>query len=311
MKTFISQLQAAKKLLLEAYREHLLQNAGLQPSTCKDWTFLIGQFLNAQFKPKATQFDWTTVTPLKIWGFFRTQAQSYVPTRLQALATALRSFFRFLYLSGRHPQDLSEAIPRIADPGREELPRYLSEGELNQVLQSVDQRTPAGQREMAVLLCLARLGLRAGEVAHLNLEDVDWRAGVVHLCQTKNRQERLLPLPQDLGRALVRYLRQRPTATACRRVFLSLRDGGPVGSDAITKLARRALHRAAITCERPGAHLFRYTVASHLVQKGASLKAVADWLGHRSLSTTQLYAKVNLPMLRAVAQPWPGPEAKP
>jgi len=173
------------------------------------------------------------------------------------------------------------------------------------------QRTRAGQRELAVLLCLARLGLRAGEVAHLNLEDLDWRAGMVHLRQTKSRRERLLPLPHDLGQALVRYLRPRPPGTACRRVFLSLRDPGPVGTDAISSLARRALKRAAIACPRPGAHVFRYTVASQLVQKGASLKAIADWLGHRSLSSTQLYAKVNLPMLRIVAQPWPALEAQP
>jgi integrase/recombinase XerD len=311
MKTIFSSNQTALEHLLGAYREHLLQTAGVQPSTCQCWIFYVRLFLNAQFKPKATALDLTVLDPTKIWGFFQAQAQSYPPARLQALGTALRSFFRFLSLSGRHPQDLSGAIPRIADPGREELPEYLSEAQLEQVLQAVDTDTVAGQREAAVLGCLARLGLRAGEVAQLNLEDVDWRAGVIHLTRTKGRQERILPLPWDVGQALVRYLRQRPPQTACRRVFLSLQKGGPIGPNAISALAKRALKRAAIACQRPGTHVFRHTVASHLVQKGASLKAVADWLGHRSLSTTQLYAKVNLPMLRAVAQPWPTAEAQP
>jgi site-specific recombinase XerD len=304
-------LQAAIERLLDAYREHLLQTAGVQPSTCQCWTFYVRLFFDAQFKPKAKHLDLTVLDPPKIRGFFQAQAQSYPPARLQALGTALRSFFRFLCLSGRHPQDLSGAVPRIAAPGREDLPAYLSEAQLEQVLQAVDTRTVAGQREAAVLLCLARLGLRAGEVAQLNLEAVDWRAGVVHLTRTKGRRERTLPLPGDVGQALVRYLRQRPTETACRRIFLSLRDGGPIGPDAISALAKAALRRVAIACQRPGAHVFRHTVASHLVQKGASLKAVADWLGHRSLSTTQLYAKVNLPQLRAVAQPWPTAEAQP
>lgn len=280
----------------------------MQPSTCRCWNFYVREFLNAQFKAKTVRLDLGALDPPKIPRFFQEQAQSYPPARLQALGVALRSFFRFLCLSGRHPQDLSGVIPRIADPGREELPAYLSEAQLELVFQAVDGHTVAGQREAAVLLCLARLGLRAGEVAQLNLEDIDWRAGILQITRTKARQDRLLPLPRDLGQALVRYLRQRPPDTVCRRVFLSLRDGGPVGSRAISALAATALKRAAIPWVRPGAHVFRHTVASHLVQKGASLKAVADWLGHHSLTTTQLYAKVNLPMLRAVAQPWPTAE---
>jgi integrase/recombinase XerD len=308
MKTHIPKLQTLIEALLEAYRQHLVQTAGMQTSTCRCWNFYVREFLNAHFKSNALRLDLGALDPPKIWRFFQEQSSLYPPARLQALAVALRSFFRFLCLSGRHPQDLSGAIPRIADPGREELPAYLSETQLERVLGVVDGNTVAGQREAAVLLCLARLGLRAGEVAQLNLEDINWRTGILLVTRTKGRQDRLLPLPRDLGQALVRYLRQRPPDTVCRRVFLSLRDGGPIGSCAISALAAAALKRAAIPDIRPGAHVFRHTVASHLVQKGASLKAVADWLGHRSLTTTQLYAKVNLPMLRAVAQPWPTAE---
>jgi integrase/recombinase XerD len=309
MKTTTPKLQALLEALLEAYRQYLLQTAGMQPSTCRCWSFYVREFLKAHFKSPAVRVDLGALDPPKIRRFFQEQARSYPPARLQALGVALRSFFRFLCLSGRHPQDLSGAIPRIADPGREELPAYLSEAQLEQVFQAVDEHTVAGQRQAAILLCLARLGLRAGEVAQLNLEGIDWPAGILQITRTKGRVDRLLPLPRDLGQALVRYLRQRPPDTDCRRVFLSLRDGGPLGSRTISALAGAALKRAAIPCVRPGAHVFRHTVASHLVQKGASLKAVADWLGHHSLTTTQLYAKVNLPMLRTVAQPWPTAEA--
>ena len=167
MKTNTPKLQALIEALLEAYRQHLLQTAGMQPSTCRCWSFYVREFLKAHFKPKAVRLDLDALDPPKIWRFFQEQAQSYPPARLQALGVALRSFFRFLCLSGRHPQDLSGAIPRIADPGREELPAYLSEAQLELVFQAVDGRTVAGQREAAVLLCLARLGLRAGEVAQL------------------------------------------------------------------------------------------------------------------------------------------------
>lgn len=308
MKTITPKLQADLDAVLEAYRQHLIQTAGVQPATCQCWTFYVRQFLNAPVISQRARLDLGTLALPKIWAFFKEQAHSYPPARMQALATALRSFLRFLCLSGRHSQDMSGAIPRIADPGREELPVYLSEAQLEQVLQTVDCRTVAGQRQAAVLLCLARLGLRAGEVAQLNLEDLDWQASLLRVTRTKGRQDRVLPLPREVGQALVRYLRQRPSGTVCRRVFLALQAPRPVSADTISALAASALQRASIPCLRPGAHVFRHTVASHLVQNGASLKAVADWLGHRSLTTTQIYAKVNLPMLRMVAQPWPNAE---
>jgi integrase/recombinase XerD len=276
MKTITPKLQALIEALLEAYRQHLLQTAGMQPSTCRCWNFYVREFLNAQFKAKAVRLDLGALDAPKIWRFFQEQAQSYPPARLQALGVALRSFFRFLCLSGRHPQDLSGAIPRIADPGREELPAYLSEAQLELVFQAVDEHTVAGQREAAVLLCLARLGLRAGEVAQLNLEDIDWRAGLLQITRTKARQDRLLPLPRDLGQALVRYLRQRPPDTVCRRVFLSLRDGGPVGSRAISALAAAALKRAAIPGVRPGAHVFRHYADRRTMPSGMKAESLDE-----------------------------------
>ena len=119
------------------------------------------------------------------------------------------------------------------------------------------------------------------------------------------RRERELPLPKDVGRAIAAYLRQRPNPSNSRRVFCGVRNTGALSSAAISQVVKRALYQAAIKTSRPGAHLLRRTLASHLVQKGVTLKAVADLLGHRCLETTRLYAKVNFPMLAQVARPWP------
>lgn len=296
--------------LLEDYHDHLINTAGLSPATSKCWIFYTRQFLSLQFKPTSGALDLPSLNASDLGDYFLAQSQHYPTARLQAMGSGLRSFLRFLCLSGRHPEDLSPAIPRIADRGREELPDYLSGAELDRLLHSADPATLAGKRQQAVLLCLARLGLRAGEVAQLTLEDLHWKAATVHLVKTKGRRERCLPLPQDVGQAIVRYLRARPPGGGSRRVFLALSGGGPLSANTISALAVAAFHRASVTRVRPGAHRFRHTVASHLVQNGASLKAVADWLGHQSLSTTAIYAKVNLPMLRSVARPWPRQEVR-
>jgi len=155
---------------------------------------------------------------------------------------------------------------------------------------------------------LATLGLRPGEVADLCLEDLDWRTGVVHLRSRKTGRGATLPLPREAGRALVAYLRHDRPTTESRRVFvqhLGIRRGTPLSSTAISEVVARALRRAHIEAPLAGAYLFRHTLASRLVRKGASLKEVADFLGHRSLDTTTIYAKLDLPALREVALPWP------
>jgi len=306
MKTIAFEAQIS--CLLEDYRSHLTNAAGLAPATCKCWIFYARQFLCAQFKPRGKGLACSALNARSLLDYFCAQSQHYPPARLQAMGSALRSLCRFLCLSGRHPDDLSAAVPRVADPGREDLPDYLSLEELRRLLAAVDSTTPAGRRERAVLLCLAGLGLRAGEVAQLSLEDLHWEEGTLHLARTKGRRERCLPLPQDVGQAVAGYLRHRPAGTASRRVFLRLRDARPLSASAVSALTVKVCQRAGLTRVRPGAHLLRRTVASHLVQQGASLKAVADLLGHRSLDTTQVYAKVNLAMLGAVTLPWPGSE---
>jgi site-specific recombinase XerD len=236
--------------------------------------------------------------------------QSFLPStaRLQSMGSGLRSFCRFLVLSARTTTDLSVGIPRIASGGRPGLPTYLTTQELARLFDSQDSTTPIGRRDQAIVFCLGKLALRAGEVARLCLEDLDWRAGTLRLAQTKGRRERQLPLPAAVGRALARYLRSGRPKTPSRSLFVSAHGGKPLSAESVSRVAGRSLKQAGLPGK--GAHLLRRTVASHLVQQGVSLKAVADLLGHRSLDTTRVYAQVNLPMLRQVMQPWPKEAAR-
>jgi site-specific recombinase XerD len=291
--------------VLKAFQEHLLSKQGLTLRTCGARVFYIREFLEGPLISRRKASRWRGLTPQILLEHVLERSRHDSPQRLQALAGALRSFARFLQLTNRNPLDLTSALPRIASVGRQCLPDHLSPEQLKGLLDSIDTGTASGLRNKAILLCLARLGLRAAEVAGLALEDLRWRSSVVRLRGGKGRRERELPLPKDVGKALAAYLRERPALSNSRHVFRGLLRGGSLSSAAISQVATRALHRAEIHTPRPGAHLLRRTLASHLVQNGVTLKAVADLLGHLCLDTTRLYANVNFPMLAQVARPWP------
>ena len=187
------------------------------------------------------------------------------------------------------------------------LPRHLRAREFTALMASLDTTSPRALRDKAILLCLARLGLRASEVARLQLEDVDWRTGTIHVRTRKTSRGAVLPLPPDLGRALIAYLRRGRPLTQARHLFVlhRMRVGQPANRQVVGDAVRRALRHAGIQAPSQGANLLRHSLGSALLRQGATLKEIADLLGHRSLDTTTIYAKVDLAALRDVALPWP------
>ena len=252
--------------------------------------------------------DVGALRPCNVVQFVREMTGRLSPRSMKTVGTALRSFFRFLRAEGFCDERLEDAIPPFPNWRCATLPRCLSDEQLRLVLGSFDTSTPCGRRDRAIVACLSTLGLRPGEVASLDLDDIDWRRGTVHLRTRKSRQGAMLPLPHDAGRAIVDYLRWERPKTHERRMFvqhLGRRKGAPISSGVVTEAVCRALRRAGIEAPVAGAYVFRHTVASHMVRRGTSLKEVADVLGHRCLDTTMVYAKLDVPALREVALPWP------
>ena len=223
------------------------------------------------------------------------------------LSVALRSFLRFLVLRGDVTRDLSGAVPRVRTYQQSSVPVVLSPEEVERVLATADRSIPRGRRDYAILLLLARLGLRASEIVTLELGDVRWRAGEI-IVRGKGPRQDHLPLLADVGEALAGYLREDRGTSASRRVFLRLIPPrvGLTGPCAIDHIVRLALRRAGIGPHpRRVAHLFRHSLATRMIRHGASMAEIAEVLRHRSQTTTAIYAKVSFEALRTVARPWP------
>ena len=227
-------------------------------------------------------------------------------TRL--LATALRSYLRFIYLRGETATDLSLSVPTVRRWRQATVPAFLSPEAVERVLSATEQSTSRGRRDHAILLLLARLGLRAGEVVALELGDIRWRTGEM-VVRGKGRVLDRLPLLSDVGEALARYLRTDRGESASRRVFL--RVFAPrvalAGPATVGHIVRRAFSRAGLRpTSRGAAHLFRHSLATRMIRQGASMAEISEVLRHRDQGTSAIYAKVAFEALRGVARPWPG-----
>lgn len=223
---------------------------------------------------------------------------------------ALRAMLRFLAVSGMTQSGLDEALPRIRRWRHATLPPRLSCAEVDRLIKCVgNAATFQPLRNTAIVLLLARTGMRAAEVARLSLDDVDWACGVIHIRETKTRHDRDLPLSRDVGRALLAYLKRERPPSSYRTIFLqAIPPSQPfTDSSAISKIVRRALVRSDIaTPARGAAHLIRHAVATTMLTRGSSFKNIADVLGHQSLQPTAIYAKLDLLSLSRIAMPWPG-----
>ncbi len=222
----------------------------------------------------------------------------------KTVVTSVRMFLRFLLATGRCAPGLDHAIPTIARWRLASLPKYLSAEAVERSIASCDLTRPMGVRDRAILLLLARLGLRAGDVTALKLRDLDWRAGTVQV-SGKNRRQHRLPLPQEVGDAILHYLEHRP-ALDNDHVFLT--TSAPckgLSYQAVGKIATQAMQRAGVETPVHGSHVLRYSAATQMLRHGVSLSAIGAVLRHASVETTVGYAKVDVHLLQRVVRPWP------
>ena len=219
------------------------------------------------------------------------------------LTSGLRWLFRYLYVSGAIPNALVWAVPAVADLRDRSLPRGLEPAVVRRLLDSCDRRRTIGRRDYAVLLLLSRLGLRAGEVAAVTLDDIDWRAGELLIHNGKGRRDQRLPLSADVGEAIVSYLRRRPRIED-RAVFLRvIAPAGGISRRGVSAIVVAACKRAGVPSV--GSHALRHTAAMEMLKGGATLHEIGEVLGHQDPRTTARYAKVDRKTLRALARPWP------
>ncbi|MFQ5973732.1 MAG: tyrosine-type recombinase/integrase [Alphaproteobacteria bacterium] len=288
-------------VLLTAFGQWMRQQRGTCESTLSNYGRHIRELLG-RLGDDPSQFDARSLRQFVIEAS-RTRGWAASKTR----TTALRMFLRFLIADGQCAVGLEAAIPVLAHWRLAALPRYLPEDDVERLIASCDPTSPVGRRDRAILLLLARLGLRAGDIVQLQRRDIDWKGAWIHVCGKGRRQTRL-PLTHEVGQALVGYLDDGRPPTEAEAVFIRCRAPFRAFRShcAVSVIVDRALHRAGITRpSRGAAHLLRHSVATSMLRHGASLHDVAALLRHRSIDTTQIYAKVDVTTLRPIAQPWP------
>jgi site-specific recombinase XerD len=289
---------------VDAYDRYLRDVCGAAVQTRVRRQRHVRAFLTDVFGEQPIRYD--ALRPSVLTSFVTTRAQLVRPVTAGAVGSDLRSYLRYLALQGVAVAGLTEALPRVAQWRLASVPKHLTPTDLAQFLAAFDRATPRSCRDYAMALCLVTWGLRACEVAGLRLGDIEWRSATVTIRATKVHRARVVPLTSDLGEALAGYLRVRP-ATDSDHVFvrIGVLEGEALTPSVVRSAIRLGYARAGLPASVTGTHRLRHTAATRLVNAGASLKEVADLLGHASLDTTAVYAKVDLARLRHVAMPWP------
>ena len=290
---------------LRRFDHYMAEARGLAPSTRENSLRLVGRLLRKHYADGAFQFD--AITPDQVRVFFAEQARLYTtPASLSTVVASLHGYFRWRSTLGDRTHALAGALSYPANWQQASLPKSLKPGEVEQLVASLGQAGPSMRRADAMLRCALDLGLRIGEVARLSLDDIDWNAGTITLRRTKGRRDDVMPLPVTTGQAIAAYLCNERPKTLHRMVFASHKTPRErcVAAVVVGKTIRETYARAGLPYTR--AHLLRHTMASRLLAGGSLLKEVADVLRHRSLNTTQVYAKLDSRQLVEVALPWPG-----
>lgn len=284
---------------LREYAQYLARERALSAATIRDYTDVAREFITA----RRDGLRWDRLRPVHVTAFVLRESRRWSVGYCKYHVTALRSLLRYLHQGGRVRCDLAGCVPAVAGWRLAWLPKALEPAQVTRLLLVSDKGSPQGLRDAAIVRLLLRLGLRAGDVAALTLDDLDWRAGVLAV-RGKGRRESRLPVPRDVGRALAAYLQHGRPETDSRQLFV--RSRAPyrrLSSQGVVRAVSQLLRRTGVP--RGGAHLLRHTAATQLLRRGASLPEIGHVLRHRHVDTTAIYAKVDFAALRALARPWP------
>ncbi len=252
--------------------------------------------------------DPTGLDVARVRTFVLEYTRQHAPASAGCVTTIVRCFLRWLVAHGRCAAGLVEAVPTLPTWRLATLPRSLPDADVERIVAACDRPSGVARRDRAMLLLLARLGLRAGDVVALRVGDIEWEQGRVRVVG-KGRRETRLPLPQDAGDAILGYLEGERPAAATDHVFLTARPPiRSIGLSGVRDVVRRAIERAGVRAPFRGTHVLRHSLATRMLREGATLDTIGAVLRHRDVNTTALYAKVDVDLLRQVAQPWPGTE---
>jgi site-specific recombinase XerD len=295
----------ACQIVVRRFQDYLRQERGLSEATILRLTPVVSVFFTECLPAGIPDFH--QISASDVTSFVQRQAERITTKSALNVVSALRSFFRHLLHCGAIDTDMAACVPTISTWSLSSVPKFLPAEQIQCVLNSCDRSTARGKRNYAILLLLARLGLRAGEVVALTLDDIDWEAGLINI-RGKGKRGAQMPLPVEAGAAMADYLRQARPDCSSRRVFIRHKAplAGFANSIAICSLVDRALERAGVDSAYRGSHLFRHSLATQMLKQGASLAEIGDLLRHRRADTTAIYAKVDLISLRSIALPWPG-----
>jgi len=290
----------ARDAILARFHDYLLAERGLASCTAAAYVDRARRFVAGC--PEDVEL--VDLTAGEVTRAVQREAARVSVGSTQYFVAGLRAFLRFCFVENLVAVDLSAAALAATGRRRSSLPKGISSGDARRLLGSCDRRRSDGRRDYAVLLVLLRLGLRAGEVAGLMLDDIDWRAGEM-VVRGKGRRQDRLPIPVDAGEAITGYLQRGRPRTIRRELFLrALAPAGPLGRGGVSSIVRRACRRAGIAAV--GAHCLRHTLACSLVAADAGLSEIGEILRHRGVASTAIYARVDIEALRSLAQPWPG-----
>jgi integrase/recombinase XerD len=285
--------------LLDRYRGYLLRERGLASRTIVEYQRTARLFLER--RPVGLELE--RLAAADVSGFLARECPRRTVAGARHLVAGLRPLLRYLHVAGLIELPLVWAVPGVADLRDRSLPRGLEAKVVARLLASCDRRRTVGRRDYAILLLLVRLGLRAAEVAAIELEDLDWRRGEILIRGKRDRHD-VLPLPVDVGEAIVSYLQRRGRSEWPVLFVRATAPAGPLSNDAVRGVVHDACVRAGVA--PVGAHRLRHTAATGMLREGASLPEIAQVLRHREIKTTAIYAKVDRARLRPLAKPWPG-----